>query len=128
MELDQALQVVSSKLSNPMGDELQRVLLDRQVGFSQAVAFRRLAERVELDDVRLLAISVAQAEELGQPMVPVMQNQSRHVRLARRRYAEAEAYRAPVKMMFPMTLFILPALFIVVLAPAGLKVAESMFR
>ena len=111
-----------------MGDELQRVLLDRQLGFSQAVAFKRLAERVELDDVRLLGIAIAQAEELGQPMVPVMQNQSRYVRLARRRYAEAEAYRAPIKMMFPMTLFVLPSLFIVVLAPAGLKVAQAMFR
>lgn len=128
MELDQALHVVASRLRNPLGEELQRVLLDRQLGFSQGRAFRRLAERANLDEIRALSVAIIQAEELGNALVPVMQAQSRQIRVARRRYAEAEALRAPVKMMFPMAFFILPALFLVVLGPAGLQIMQAMLR
>jgi tight adherence protein C len=55
-----------------------------------------------------------------------MQNQSREVRLSRRRAAEAEALRAPIKMLIPLVIFILPTLFMLLLGPVGLRAGEAL--
>ena len=55
-----------------------------------------------------------------------MQTQSREVRLSRRRAAEAEALRAPIKMLVPLVIFILPTLFMLLLGPVGLRAANAL--
>src|SRR5207248_124281 len=75
-------------------------------------AFAGLAERVDSDEVRLLTSSIIQSEQLGTSLVSTIKNQAQQLRSSRRRKAEAQALKAPVKMLLPMVLFILPALFI----------------
>jgi tight adherence protein C len=67
-----------------------------------------------------------QSEELGISLVGVMQSQSREVRLSRRHKAEAEALKAPIKMLFPLVLFILPTLFMLLLGPVALRAGAAM--
>jgi len=55
-----------------------------------------------------------------------MQAQSHDVRLSRRRAAEAEALRAPIKMLVPLVVFILPTLFMLLLGPVGLRAAAAL--
>ena len=69
--------------------------------------------------------SAAQAEELGTSLVTVVAAQASHLRVLRQRRAEAEAQRAPIRMIIPMVLFILPVLFLVILGPVGIRVAEN---
>ena len=70
--------------------------------------------------------AIVQSDELGVSLVGVMQAQSHDVRLSRRRAAEAEALRAPIKMLVPLVVFILPTLFMLLLGPVGLRAAAAL--
>lgn len=125
MGLDRALRTIVHEYRSPLADEIQRVLSDTEVGLSRGEAFTRMAERVGLEELRTVSRAIVQSEELGVSLVGVMQTQSREVRLARRRQAEAEALEAPVKMLFPVVLFILPTLFMLLLGPVALRAGAA---
>ena len=126
MGLDRALRTIIQEYRSPLSEEIQRVLRDIDLGIGRGEAFERMALRVGLDDLRSLSRAIVQSEQLGVSLVSVMQTQSREVRLSRRRAAEAEALRAPIKMLIPLVLFILPTLFMLLLAPVGLRAAEAL--
>lgn len=122
MGLERALRLICQRLEGPLADELRRVLADVDLGMGRREAFERMAGRVAVDEIYSLVGAVVQAEALGTGLVGAMRGQTRQVRLGRRRAAEAEALRAPIKMLFPMVLFILPALLIVLLGPIVLQI------
>jgi tight adherence protein C len=126
MGLDRALRTVVHEYRSALSEEIQRVLRDIDLGISRGEAFERMALRVGLDDLRSLSRAIIQSEQLGVSLVNVMHVQSREVRLSRRRSAEAEALRAPIKMLIPLVLFILPTLFMLLLGPVGLRAAAAL--
>jgi tight adherence protein C len=126
MGLDRALRSVIQEYRSPFSDEMQRVLNDMDLGIRRGEAFERMAARVGLDDLQALSRAIVQSEELGVSLVGTMQNQSREVRLSRRREAEAEALRAPIKMLIPLVVFILPTLFLLLLGPVGLRAGAAL--
>jgi tight adherence protein C len=126
MGLDRALRTVIVEYQSPLSAEVQRVLNDMDLGIGRGAAFERMAQRVGLEDLQSLSRAIVQSEELGVSLVGVMQNQSREVRLSRRREAEAEALRAPIKMLIPLVIFILPTLFLMLLGPVGLRAGAAM--
>ena len=67
-----------------------------------------------------------QSEQLGTSLVSTVQAQARQLRVVRKRRAEAQALQAPIKMLIPMVLFILPTLFLVVLGPPFLRLGQSL--
>jgi tight adherence protein C len=126
MALDRALRTVTEEYHSALSDEIRRVLRDVDLGVSRGRAFEEMALRVGLDEVRSLSRAIVQSEELGVSLVTVMRTQSREVRVARRRAAEAEALRAPVKMLVPLVVFILPTLFMLLLGPVALRAAGAL--
>ena len=126
MGLDRALRTVSAELNSPLSRELERVLADVDLGIGRGEAFERLARRVGLEDLEALSRAIVQTEQLGVGLVGVMQTQAREVRLARRRAAETEALRAPIKMLVPLVVFILPTLFMLLLGPVGLRAGAAL--
>jgi tight adherence protein C len=126
MGLDRALRTVTHEYRSALSDEIRRVLHDVDLGISRGAAFERMALRVGLEDLRSLSRAIVQSEELGVSLVSVMHTQSREVRISRRRAAEAEALRAPVKMLIPLVVFILPTLFMLLLGPVGLRAAIAL--
>jgi tight adherence protein C len=126
MGLDRALRTVSTEYQSAFADEIRRVLSDLDIGVGRGEAFERMAQRVDLEDLKTLSRAIVQSEELGVSMVGVMQGQSRAVRLSRRRAAEAEALEAPIKMLLPMVAFILPTLFMLLLGPVGLRAGAAL--
>lgn len=126
MSLDRALRTVTAEYHSPLSDEIRRVLHEIDLGVGRGEAFERMALRVGLEDLRSLSRAIVQSEELGVSVVTVMRTQSREVRLSRRRAAEAEALRAPVKMVVPLVVFILPTLFMLLLGPVGLRAAATL--
>jgi len=128
MGLDRAMRVVSERVDSPLSDELRRVLTDTSLGISRQEAFGRLSTRTGSDDVRSLSTNIIQSEQLGTSLVSTINNQAQQVRQVRRRRAEAQAMKAPVKMLLPMVLFILPTLFLIVLGPPALNVGLAMAR
>jgi tight adherence protein C len=126
MGLDRALRTVIHEFRSPLSDEIQRVLTDFDLGIGRGVAFERMAVRVGLENLHALSRAIIQSEELGVSLVGVMQTQTREVRLSRRRDAEAEAMRAPIKMLIPLVVFILPTLFLLLLGPVGLRAGAAL--
>jgi tight adherence protein C len=126
MGLDRALRTVIHEFRSPLSDEIQRVLADVDLGVSRGAAFERMAQRIGLENLHSLSRAIIQSEELGVSLVGVMQTQAHEVRLSRRRDAEAEALRAPIKMLIPMVVFILPTLFLLLLGPVGLRAGAAI--
>jgi tight adherence protein C len=126
MGVDRALRTIVHEYRSPLADEIQRVLTDIDLGLRRGEAFERMARRVGLEDLHGLSRAITQSEELGVSLVGVMQTQSREVRLSRRRTAEAEALKAPIKMLFPLVIFILPTLFMLLIGPVGLRAGAAL--
>ncbi|MDQ6671265.1 MAG: type II secretion system F family protein [Chloroflexota bacterium] len=125
MGLDRAMRMVAHEYPCALSDEMGRVLTDLDLGLGRGDAFERMAARVDLEDVQAVSRAIVQSEELGVSLVGVMQNQGRDVRMSRRRAAEAEALRTPIKMLIPLVVFILPTLFMLLLGPVGLRAGAA---
>lgn len=114
--------------SGPFAEELIRTLQDIQIGVPRAQALTDLVSRTEVSDLRHFVIAVRQAEQYGVPIAQVLRVQSKEMRERRRQRAEERAMKMPVKILIPTVFFILPALFIVILGPAVLRLADSFGR
>jgi tight adherence protein C len=118
---DAALSQVTRNTTGPLAGEFHRVLQEMQIGKSRREAFQAMADRAGAPDVRHFVGAVVQADALGVPISGVLAEQAAEMRTRRRQRAEEQAQKVPVKMLFPMMFFVLPALFIVILGPAALS-------
>ena len=122
---DSALARAATNGRGPFAEELSRVLQDIQVGRSRDQALDSLLKRTEVDDLRKFVFAVRQAERYGLPIANVLRVQAKDARERRRSDAEERAAQLPVKLVFPLVLCILPALFVVVLGPAAITIFDS---
>jgi tight adherence protein C len=76
-----------------------------------------LVARTEVPDLSQFVSALIQAEQLGVSVSQVLTVQADQMRVLRRQRAEAEAQTAPLKMLFPMLIFIFPALCLMILGP-----------
>lgn len=109
-----------------LSEELIRTLQDIQIGVPRSQAMADMVMRTEVKDLRHFVIAVRQAEQYGVPIAKVLRVQSQEMRERRRQRAEERAMKMPVKILIPTVFFILPALFIVILGPAVLRLADSL--
>jgi len=115
--LDAALRQVALKLKGPFSDEITIMLRQVGMGRPRREALEDLAYRVDIPEVTTFVNAVVQAEQLGTSLGRVLRSQSLSLRVRRRQRAEELARRAPVKMVFPLVLFIMPTFFIVTIGP-----------
>jgi tight adherence protein C len=124
--IDAALGQVSDKIRGPISPELKRVLREMAMGNSRRDALREFARRVVIPDVQQFVNALLQAEQMGVSLGQVIRVQSDQMRIRRRQRAEQQAYKAPVKMVFPLVLFIFPAIFVIILGPALIQIMEGI--
>jgi tight adherence protein C len=124
--IDAALARAARSRHGIVGHELTRVLQDIQVGLSRDQALDRLLERTDVADLRHVVLGLRQAELYGIPIADFLRVQAAELRDKRRALAEERAMKIPVKVVFPLVFCILPALFIVVLGPAALQIADQL--
>jgi tight adherence protein C len=115
---DAALSQVARNTKGPLAEEFARVLQEMQIGLGRANALRALSERSTLPELAGFCSAMVQADAFGIPVGQVLRVQSQEIRTKRRQRAEEAAQKIPVKIMIPLVLFILPALFVAVLGPA----------
>ena len=126
LAFDAAVQQVARNTEGPLADEFSRVLREMQIGQGRADALRGLAERTEVDDVKSFVTSMVQADSFGIPIANVLRVQAKEMRIKRTQRAEELAQKVPVKILFPLIFCILPALFIVVIGPAGISIFRNI--
>jgi tight adherence protein C len=123
---DAALVKVVERKKGPLADEFGTVLREIRVGKPRRDALRELSERVTVDDITSLVSAVIQADQLGVGISNILRIQAEQVRTKRRQEAEESAMKAPIKMLFPLVFFIFPTLFVVLLGPAIIQIAETL--
>lgn len=115
---DSALGKVIAKKNGILAGEFHRCLEEIRLGKTRRDSLKGIQERLLLDELHSLISSILQAEKLGISMVHILRIQSHEIRQKRKQRAEEAAMKAPIKMLFPLVLFIFPSLFIVLLGPA----------
>jgi len=129
LSLDQAIARVAEEIRYvypELADELYWMTLEVQAGQQRAVAFQHMAQRTGLADIRSLAGMIAQSERFGTSLSQALRIFAESVRSKRRLEIEAAINKAAVKMVFPIVLFILPALFVVILAPGVISILRDL--
>jgi tight adherence protein C len=127
MAFDGAMQIVAERTKGPLSDEMRRTLREINLGISRAEALNNLVKRTGVDDLRTFVSAVNYIAKLGGSLTDVIEVQTEAMRVKRRQRAETKANQAPVKIMIPLVLFILPCLFIVILGPAALMMMGGQF-
>jgi tight adherence protein C len=120
MGFDAAVSHLADVSEGPLGEEMRRVLTELRVGESRRSAIRNFAVRVGSEDTMAFANAVLASDQLGSPLGGILRAQASDLRHRRQIHAEERAQKAPVKMLIPMAIFILPVMFILILAPAFL--------
>lgn len=125
LAFDSAMSRAAANGHGALAEELTRTLQDMRMGRSRREAFEDLAERNQVADLRQFVRAILQADAYGISIGDVLRTQAAEMRLKRRQRAEEKAQKVPVKVLMPLMLFILPVMFIVVMAPAVLNMIAA---
>ncbi|MFC1610197.1 type II secretion system F family protein [Myxococcota bacterium] len=127
--LDAAISKVADEisLSAPLlSEELKTTFLEVQAGMARAEAFRRLADRTGVEDLRALSATLTQTELFGTSIANALRVQSEWIRTRRMQRAEERAATVAVKMTIPLIFFILPSLIAVIMGPAVVRIVTNL--
>lgn len=128
LSLDQATSRTAQELwhSQPdLCDELGVVVLEQRAGRARSEAWKRMAERTDVESLRNLVAMLVQTEQFGTSIAKMLRVHSDTLRVQRVQMIEEAAGKTSVKLVFPLVLFIFPALFLVTLGPAVIVMVES---
>lgn len=128
LSFDAALRRIVERMKGPLIEECTRMLEDVRMGLPRRQALRMMGERCEVQEVALFVTAIIQAERLGTSLGKTLNNQAINMRERRRQAVKAEAMKAPVKMIFPLVLFIFPSVFVIVLLPALLNMMKNFIK
>jgi tight adherence protein C len=124
--LDAALRHVSEKLRGPFSEEISRTLREIGMGRPRREALEDMADRLRVEELTTFVHSIIQAEQLGTSLGRVLRAQGTSIRTRRRQKAEELSRKAPVKMVFPLVLFIMPTFFIVTVGPIAVQFVDYL--
>lgn len=125
LSFDAALAQVSRNSTGPLAEEFYRTLQEVQLGRSRSEAMRNLADRSSVAELSAFVLAMVQADVFGISVANVLRIQSREMRKKRRQLAEERAMKVPIKVLFPVLFCIFPALFVVILGPAIMRIAAA---
>jgi tight adherence protein C len=122
--LDQAIVKASDELGvayPALGDQLRLLIAEMRAGKPRLEAFRGLAARTQVDDVRALVAMLVQTDRFGTSIAQALRAHAEVCRIKRRQRAEERAQKVGVKLVFPLVFCLFPALYVVMLGPAYLE-------
>lgn len=125
LSFDGAVGKMTKRMKGPLIDEFTRMQSDVALGMTHQYALTNLARRCDLEEIYLFTTSVIQAEKLGTSMTRTLKQQADNMRDRHRQWVKAMALKAPVKIIFPMVLFIFPSIFVVLLFPAIISLVRA---
>jgi tight adherence protein C len=132
MEAGLSLQATINRVSDEVKSisvdlfkELQLTNAELRTGISREVALKNLGERTGVQNVKALVGLMIQSDKMGASIVQSLRTHASFLRVQRSQRAEEQAAKLPVKILFPLLLFIFPAIFVVVLGPAAIQISKS---
>jgi tight adherence protein C len=128
--LDQAMRKVSEEMKKScrtVAEEFALCNFQLQMGRARNEVLQDLGGRTGVDDLRSLAAILIQADKFGSSIALALRVQSDSMRTRRRQLAEEKAAKTAVKLIFPLVLFIFPAVFVVLVGPAAITIVNEMF-
>ena len=126
LSFDGSMTKLTDKMQGPLIDECRKMMRDIRMGMTRRLALTNMAERCSIQEIHLFTAAVIQSDRLGVSMSKTLTVQAENVRERRRQTVKEAALKAPIKIMFPLVFFILPALFIVILVPALLSLVKTL--
>ncbi len=113
-----SLQMAATRITGPLGEELQLTLQEQRFGLSVNEALMNMLARVDTPSMRSFVRSIVQGETLGVSIGALMRDLALEMRRRRRQNAQERAQKAPIKILFPLVFLIFPAMFVILLGPA----------
>jgi tight adherence protein C len=113
-----ALTQVATNQEGPVAEEFSVALQEMQLGRSRSEALEAMANRTRQEDVQRFVWAMMQVDKLGVPVAAVLREQAREMRAKRYARAREQAQKVPLKILMPLMLCFLPALFVIILGPA----------
>jgi tight adherence protein C len=123
---EQALDRTVASVPGALTEEFSRMLGEVRAGASRGDAMRNMEARCDTPELRSFVLAILQADTFGVSIGRVLRAQADEMRIKRRQLAQEQAQKAPVKMLIPMVFCIFPALFVVVLGPAVINIANNI--
>jgi tight adherence protein C len=118
---DGAIAKLVEHMDGALTEEFNLALGEMRIGESRQEALKKMAQRLDTPEVSTFIRAIIQADQLGISLGRILRVQAADTRLKRQAAAEEKAMKAPIKMLFPLVLFIFPAMFVVILGPALLN-------
>jgi tight adherence protein C len=119
-----AMSQVASNQKGPVAEEFAIALQEMQYGRSRAQALTALAGRTRQEDVQRFVNAMLQVDKIGVPVAVVLREQAKEMRAKRYARAREQAQKVPVKILMPLMLCFLPALFVIILGPAVYAIVQ----
>ena len=129
LALDQAMLRVSEEMEfiyPELAAEFATVVMQVKAGQERGKSFQQLVRRTGIEDIKALSAMIVQSERFGTSLAQSLKVYADSLRTRRRLRAEAAVGKAGIKMLFPIVLFILPALFVITLVPGLLSVLHDL--
>ncbi len=124
LSFEHAMGRVAENSDDELARTFGRTLAEMQLGKPRSQALRDMSDNAGVEELNHFVMSLIQADQLGVSIAKVLRIQAEEMRIRRRQRAEEEAHRAPVKMSIVLVLFLLPALFLIILGPAVQRICH----
>jgi tight adherence protein C len=128
LSLDQATARSAKELDKALPDlcdEMNVVVLEQRAGRPRSEAWKLMADRTGVEPLRNLVSMLVQTEQFGTSIAKMLRVHADTLRTQRVQMVEELAAKTSVKLVFPLVLFVFPALFLVTLGPAVIVMMES---
>jgi tight adherence protein C len=115
------------EINTPLSEEFHLTNLEIRAGKTRAESFKNMGRRTGIPEISNLMTMLIQTSRFGTGIANALRVHADAMRIKRRQSAEEKAAKAAVKITIPLILFILPALLIVLVGPAGLSLMKTVF-
>src|SRR4051794_31215584 len=121
-----SLRVAAGRMSGPLAQELRLTLQEQSMGLTLSESLQNLLRRADTPGVRSFVRGMTQGEQLGVSTGQIMRTLAEEMRKKRKAAAEERAQKAPIKLLFPLMIFIFPSMFVIILLPALLRISDTL--